>query len=90
MATFDPRSKNRMYLTRETEGQFGFTCGNNTDTFAHHCTNFSYNTTHEGRVDEGNVMGRANTCWRNFYRDEDGVRRFDEPDDYYRDSRNPL
>lgn len=89
MSSFDPRSKNRRYLSRDTSGQLEFTSSDATDTFAHHMCGFNYMATDEGRVDQGSISGRNNSSWRVCYRDDEGIRKFDQPDDYYRDPRDP-
>jgi len=86
MSNFDPRSKNRKYLTRSTFGQMEFTSADDKDCFSHHEI-FSNGRAHEGRLTECIIHGRTNIAFRNEYLSREGIRDFDEPYDYYRDSR---
>lgn len=87
MFEFDPRSVNKRYLTRETSGQFHFVRTDTMDTFAHQCSGWGYGTAAEGRQDHGFGLGRTSTAFHMNFRDEDGIRKIDQPDDYYRDPR---
>lgn len=93
MRPFNPRSKNRKYLSRSTHGQLEFTSCDSTETFSHQHGIMAYQTTNEGRDDQGFessfIYGRDDRPWRQCFRDPVGIRKFDEPDDYYRDPRDP-
>lgn len=85
---FDPREKNCKYLTRDTSGQLEFISTDGTNGFAHHGI-YDSMTPAQGRTINNISKGRANTSYREIYLSTDGVRKFDEPYDYYRDPRNP-
>lgn len=87
MTAFDPRSKNTEYLTRDTDGQLDFISSDASDTFAHHRKDFTYQQPNEGRDERDVTHGRKSTAFHDVYRTTNGIRKFDEPNDYYRDPR---